>query len=98
MLRGASHVGVLEDVATAVHARAFAIPDAEDAVEALRARGERELLRAPHGRGAQFLVDAGLEDDVVFGQVLAGLPQRLVVTTQGRAAVAADEAGGVQAR
>ena len=48
---GAGQVGVLEDVGRAVHARALAVPDAEHAVELLAsARGEAELLRAPHAR------------------------------------------------
>jgi hypothetical protein len=33
------------------------------------------MLRAPHRGGGQFLVDAGLEHDVLRRQVLLGLPQ-----------------------
>src|SRR6185437_6539140 len=33
VLRGAGHVGVLEDVGAAIDAGALAVPDAEDAVE-----------------------------------------------------------------
>ena len=62
----------------------------------LRLRVEVELLRAPHRGGGQLFVDAGLEHDVLRRQVLLGLPQRLVVAAQRRAAVAADEAAGVQ--
>ena len=94
--RGAGHVGVLEHVAAAVHARALAVPDAEHAVVLLVGGVEFQLLRAPHGGGGQFLVHAGLEDDVLRRQVLLGRPQRLVVTAQRAAAVAADEAGGVE--
>ncbi len=93
---GAGHVGVLEDVAAAVHARPLAVPDAEHAVVLLRVRVEVELLRAPDRGRAELLVDAGLEYDVVLGQVLPGRPQRLVVAAQRAAAVAADEAGGVE--
>ena len=71
-LRGAGHVGVLEDVAAAVHARALAVPDAEHAVE-LGVREEVELLRAPDRGGGELLVDAGLEHDVLRRQVLLGL-------------------------
>jgi hypothetical protein len=97
VLGGAGHVGVLEHVGAAVDAGALAVPDAEDAVVLLRVGVEVELLRAPHGRGRQLLVDARLEDDVLRRQVGLRRPQRLVVAAERRAAVAADEAGGVQA-
>jgi hypothetical protein len=97
-LGGARHVGVLEDVRATVHARALAVPDAEDAVELVGAlRREAQLLRAPERGGGELFVHARLEDDVLFLQELAGLPQRLVVAAERRAAVAADEAGGVLA-
>ena len=67
---GARHVGVLEHVGAAVHARALAVPQAEDAVELLGLGIEIQLLRAPDGRGAQLFIDAGLEDDVVGFEVL----------------------------
>jgi hypothetical protein len=97
-LARARHVGVLEHVRAAVHARALAVPDAEHAVVFLLLGVQVELLRAPHGGGAQLFVHAGLEDDVVFGQVLLGRPQRLVVGAQRAAPVAADEARRVQPR
>jgi hypothetical protein len=60
---GARHVGVLEDVGAAVHARALAVPDAEDAVELVGAlRREAQLLRAPQRGGRELFVHAGLED------------------------------------
>jgi hypothetical protein len=58
---------------------AIAVPEAEHAVELVGLRIERELLRAPHGGGAEFLVDARLEHDVLRREVLLGAPQRLVV-------------------
>ena len=61
-------------------------------------RREAQLLRAPQRGGRQFFVHARLEHDVLRLQVLAGLPQRLVVAAQRRAAVAADEARRVLAR
>lgn len=94
---GAGHVGMLEHVDAAVHAGALAIPHAEDAIELLLLGEEVELLRAPHGGGAEFFVHARLEDDVLLGQMLAGGHQRLVVAAQRGAAIAGDEAGGVQA-
>ncbi len=88
----------LKHVGAAVHARALAVPDAEHAVELVGARRrEAQLLRAPEGGGRQLFVHARLEHDVLRLQVLAGLPQRLVVAAERRAAVAADEAGRVHA-
>ncbi|OPZ02648.1 MAG: hypothetical protein BWZ09_02526 [Alphaproteobacteria bacterium ADurb.BinA305] len=93
----AGHIGVLEDVDAAVHPRALAVPDAEHAVVALLLGIEVELLGAPDRGGAELLVDARAEHHMVFLQVLARRPQRLVVAPERRAAVAADEAGGVEA-
>src|SRR5256885_8101355 len=45
----------------AVHARALAVPQAEDAVELPGLGIEIQLLRAPDGRGAQLFIDAGLD-------------------------------------
>ena len=91
--RGASHVGVFEHVRGAVHARAFAIPNAKHAVEFVVAGGRKtELLRTPQSGGRQFFIDTGLEHDVLGLQILAGAPQRLVVTAQRRTTVATDEA------
>jgi hypothetical protein len=75
MLGRARHIGVLEHVGAAVHARPLAIPDAEDAVELLGLGIEIELLRAPDGRGAQLFVHAGLKDDVIRLHMLFGGPQ-----------------------
>ena len=94
--RGARHIAMLEHVRRAVHARAFAIPNAEHAIEFVVAgRRKAELLRAPQSRGCQFFVDTGLEHDVLRLQMLARAPQRLVVIAQRRTTVAADEACGV---
>ena len=97
VLGGAGQVGVLEDVGAAVDAGALAVPDAEHAVEALRLGVEVELLRAPDRGRAELLVDAGLEDDVLRREMALGLPQGLVVAAERRAAIAADEAAGLQA-
>ena len=94
--RGARHIGVLEHVRAAVHARALAVPDAKHAVVFIHPRRRKpELLRAPQGGGGQLFIDTGLEHHVVFLQMLLRLLQRLVVIAQGRAAVAADKAGRV---
>ena len=82
-LGGAGHVGVLEHVAAAVHARALAIPDAEHAIKLVGAgRGKAELLCTPQGSGSQLFVDAGLENDVLGLEVFPGLDQRLVIPAQ----------------
>ncbi len=94
--RGASAVGVLEHIRAAIHAGALAVPDAEHPVEFVFIGKQIELLRTPDGGGRQFLVDPGLEHHVVGLEDFFGLPQRLVVATQRRAAVARDEARGVE--
>ena len=50
VLRGAGHVGVLEDVGAAVDARALAVPDAEHAVELLRLAGRGRAAACPRPR------------------------------------------------
>lgn len=95
MRRRTGRVGVLEHVDRAVHARPLAVPHAEHAAE-LGARIQIDLLRAPDRRGGQVFVEPRLEDDVVPGQMLLGLPQRLVQRPQRRAAVAGNEARSIQ--
>ncbi|MDQ1091320.1 hypothetical protein QE400_000733 [Xanthomonas sacchari] len=93
--RGTGGVAVLEHVAATVHARALAVPHGVHAIHA-RAGEQVGLLRAPdHGR-AQVLVEPGLEHHVGCVQVLARAPQFQVEPAQRAAAVAADEAAGVQ--
>ncbi|MGY3468130.1 hypothetical protein ACVW0I_005001 [Bradyrhizobium sp. LM6.11] len=86
-----------EHVAAAIDAGTLAVPDADHAV-ILGAGGEVELLRAPdRGRG-QILVHAGLELDVVLLEMLARGEELLVIAPERRAAIAGDEARGVQPR
>ena len=94
--RHAGVARVLEHVRRAVHPGTLAVPQAEHAL-LLCTRQQPDLLRAPHGGGGEVLVDAGLEDDVVRVEVLAGRPQCEVVAAERAAAVAGDEAGGVVA-
>src|SRR5690606_41272326 len=54
------------------------------------------LLTAPRGGGGQFLSQAWLEMDGVLLEVITGVPETLVQPAQGRAAVAGNEAAGVQ--
>src|SRR5471030_1054857 len=95
MFGRAGVVHVLEDVAAAVHARTLAVPHGEHAV-VLGLADQVDLLRAPDGRRGQVFVDAGDELHVVCLQMRFGLPQVFVEAAQRRAAVAGDEAGGVQ--
>ena len=93
---GARRVAVLEHVAAAVHARALAVPHGEHAVVLGRA-DQVDLLRTPDGGRGQVLVDAGHELHVVRFQLFLGFPQVFIEAAQGRAAVAGNEAGRVQA-
>src|SRR5205085_889391 len=103
--RGHAEVALVRDndldpvdaaVAGAVDARALAVPDPEHAV-VFAVPAQLRVLRAPQRGCGEFLVEAGLEDDVLFLQPLLGLPEILVEPADGGAAVSGDEAGGVQA-
>src|SRR6185437_5388038 len=96
VLRRAGHVGVAEDVARAVDARALAVPHAEDAIE-LAFAAQLGLLRAPNRGGGEFLVDAGLELDVGRGKLPAGADHLLVEAAERRTAIAGDVTAGVDA-
>ncbi|MCY1446806.1 hypothetical protein D9M71_633930 [compost metagenome] len=85
-----------EYIAAAVDARALAVPHAEHAVVG-RAFKEIDLLRTPDRGGGKIFVHARMEHRVVLLEIVAGLPQGLVETTQRRAAVAGNESGGIQA-
>ncbi len=95
MLGGAGIVGVFEGVAAAIDARALAVPHAEHAI-VLGAGIEVDLLGAPQGGCRQVLIEAGLEFYVVLLDEALGLPQRLVETTERRAAIAGDVAAGIE--
>src|SRR5260221_11125269 len=96
MRRRPGGIAVLEDVARAVDARPLAVPHGEDAV-IFGAGEEPDLLRAPDRRRAEILVDAGLELDVALLEEALGAPERLVEAAERRAAIAGDEAGGIEA-
>ena len=89
LFRGAVDVAVLERVAGAVHAGALAVPHRENAIDgALRI--QRHALHAQAGGGGEVLVDRGQEVHLRLVEELLRLPQLA-------AAIAADEAGGLQA-
>ena len=95
---GAGGIGVFEHVRGPVDARRLAVPEAEHPV-AIRSRPRADrLLRSPYGGRRQFLVDARREVHVVGGEVGRRRDQLLIVAGERRAAVAGDEAGGLQPR
>jgi hypothetical protein len=87
----------LKHVAAAVDAGALAVPHRVHAVDG-RARVQVDLLRAPDRRRREVLVEARLERDVGALEELARGPQRLVEAAERAAAVAGDEAAGVEPR
>jgi hypothetical protein len=93
----AGEVAVAEHVARAVDPRALAVPHGKDPVVGAVAE-QAALLAAPDRGGREVLVDPRLEVDLVALEERPGPPQLLVQRAQGRAPVARDEAGGVQAR
>jgi hypothetical protein len=95
VLGGARRVAVPEHVAAAIDAGALAVPDADHAIM-LGAGRQVELLRAPDRGRREVLVHARLELDVVLFEVFSGGKKLLVIAAQRRAAVAGDEACGVQ--
>ncbi len=94
--RGAGGIGMLQGIDRAVDAGALAVPDAEHAID-LGARKQPDLLAAPHRGRREILVEAGHEGDVVLLQERFRAPQRVVVHAERRAAIARDEARGVEA-
>ena len=77
MLGRAGVIGVAEDVAGAVDARALAVPDAEHAV-VLAFAAQLGLLRAPERGRGEVLVEARMEDDIALAdQQIARAGRRL---------------------
>ena len=94
--RSAGRIGVLEHVATAVHARTLAVPHAIHTLD-LGPGEQVGLLGAPdHGR-PEVLIQARGELHLGRFQVLPRAPQLQVEAAQRTATVATDETGGVQA-
>ncbi len=95
VFRCAGEIGVAEDVASAVDARTLAVPHAEDAV-VLALTPKLRLLGAPERGGGEVLIEAGLKLDVVLVEIALGADELLVEGAQGRAAIARDEARGIE--
>ncbi len=90
--RGARHVGMFENIRAAVYSGPLAIPNAKNAIQFLAAWWRKpQLLGTPQCCGRELFVDAWLKNDVMFFKVRLGFPQSLVITTQRRATVAADQ-------
>src|SRR5438132_83278 len=97
MWRRAIGVAVLERVAGAIDAGALAVPEPEHAID-LAVGLRLALLRPEHRSCREFLVHGGEEFDVVALQSLLDAPQLEIDAAERRAAIAGDEAGGVEPR
>jgi hypothetical protein len=86
---------VAKDIAAAVDPGTLAIPHGENPIVSCTGK-ELELLATPDGCCREILVDRRLEDDVPRVEVFARFPQCLVEPAERAAAVAGDEAGGIQ--
>ena len=82
-----------EDIAGAVDAGAFAIPDADHAVVARYAERVMDLA-AEDGSGGEVFVDAGDEVDAVLVEQVLDAGESQIVAAEGRAFVTGDEGGG----
>ena len=95
--RGAAvGVAVLECIAGAIDARALAVPHAEHAID-LSGRVCLDLLRTEHGSCGKVFVDGRQEFDTVLCKKGLRAPEFEVDHAERRAAVAADEAGRIEA-
>ncbi len=95
-MRGrAGHIGVLEHVAAAIYAGAFAVPKRKDAV-VLRAWKQIDLLRAPDTGGGEIFIDPGMKFDMLRGQVFFRFDSGQVDAGQRGAAIAGNESGCIQ--
>ena len=91
----AGHIGVAEDVAGAVDARPFAVPDADHAV-VLRLAQHVMDLAAQHRGGGDIFVHAGHEMDAMLLEQRGYARQGEVVSAERRSLVAGDKCGGVE--
>ena len=84
-----------ESVAGAIDPGAFAVPQCEHAIDTAFAAHGR-LLRAPHRRCRQILVQSGLEADIGGLKLAPGARELHVHAAERRAPVAGDVARGTQ--
>ena len=95
VFRGSGEIGVAEHVAGAVDAGALAVPHGEHAV-VLALAAQLGLLGAPDRGRRQVFVEAGVEADVVRDELARRAHELLVEPAKRRAAIAGDEAGGIE--
>src|SRR5918911_873234 len=87
---GAAKVGMLQDIAAAVHTWSLAIPEAIDPLNP--GPGEQvHKLAAHHRGGAEFFVDRWLMHNIMRFEELADTRQRQIVSPQWRAFIAGNK-------
>ena len=94
---GSREIGMAKNVAGAIDAGSFAVPDADDAIDIRFADDRKNLAAHDRGRGEIF-VDAGTKNDIVLLEQLARSRQLKIVAAERRAFVAGNERAGLQAR
>ncbi len=96
MWRGAVGIAVLQCVAGAVDAGALAVPEPEHAIDLAVGLG-LDLLRAEHRGRGEIFVHGRQEFYCVALQPFRDAPEFEIDAAERRAAIARDEAGGVEA-
>ena len=86
---------MLERVSGAIQSRILCVPETEHAVD-LGAADHPDLLATLHHGGSKLFVQTGFELYLLRRQLGLSAPQLEVDAAQRRAAIAGDEAGGVQ--
>src|SRR5258708_37277570 len=87
MRRGSVGVAVLQRIAGSIDAGAFAVPEAEDAID-LAFRMTLDLLRAQHRGRREVFVDGRKKFNVSLLQEFLGAPKLEIDATQRRTAIA----------
>src|SRR5580698_6745400 len=96
VLCGAGQIGVAEDVAGAIDARALAVPHAEYAL-ALAFAAQFGLLRTPDRSRGQVFVDTALKADIALLQEGSGALKLAVQAAKRRTAIAGNKTCGIKA-
>ncbi len=96
VLACAGDVGVSKNVAGAIHARPFAIPDADHAID-IRLIHHVDDLASHHRCCRQIFIHSGDEMDIMFREHLAGARERHIVSAKWRAFVAGNKDAAFEA-